>query len=271
MSGDTITNNGSAIGYYGKIPAKGDFLTRDLPRSFVEPWDRWLQNAIAQSQQQLGGGWLDAYLTSPVWRFALSPGICGKDVWAGVVIPSIDKVGRYFPFTIACRLDWYANPIELLHDGRAWYEQAETLALSCLEDDFEFEIFTNGIHAMHRIQTAVTSNISEDPTLASEKLNGWHMPLTSVDLLPNAYASLAAKSLSELYFAFSCWWTAGSDLVQPSWLLCQGLPPSSGYTSLLVGNWEETGWQEENTEVEESDDAGQAADDDEITQPMGDR
>lgn len=270
MSGEAIAGDPGPVGYYGKIPAKGDFITRDLPRSFVDPWDRWLQNAIAHSQQQLGDGWLDAYLTSPVWRFALSPGVCGNDVWAGVLIPSIDRVGRYFPFTIAHRLDWYANPVELLHDGQGWYEQAEALALSCLEDEFDFDAFNDSVQAMQAIAVAVTGDINEDQTLAGGDLSAWHMPLPSLDLLPGAYASLAAKSLTELYFAFSCWWSAGSELVQPSLLLCQGLPPGSGYTSLLVGSWEQTGWQANEALAVESDER-QKDDDDDITQPMAKR
>ena len=26
-------------GWYGKLPASGDFVTRRLPPSFIEPWD----------------------------------------------------------------------------------------------------------------------------------------------------------------------------------------------------------------------------------------
>jgi len=48
-------------GYYGKIPNKGDFITRHLPGSFVEPWDQWLQSSIAASKAQLGEQWLDCH------------------------------------------------------------------------------------------------------------------------------------------------------------------------------------------------------------------
>ena len=88
-------------GFYGKLPARGDFVSRRLPRSFVEPWDAWLQQGFASSRDHLGDGWLEAYLTSPIWRFVLAPGVCGPAGVAGVVMPSVDSVGRYFPLTIA--------------------------------------------------------------------------------------------------------------------------------------------------------------------------
>ena len=70
-------------GLYGKLPARGDFVRRRLPLAFVEPWDGWLQEAIVASRRALGERWLDVYLTSPMWRFALSAGLCGEPAAAG--------------------------------------------------------------------------------------------------------------------------------------------------------------------------------------------
>ena len=86
-----------AAGCYGKLPSLGDFVSRRLPRSFVQPWDAWLQRALAASRARLGAGWLETYLASPFWRFALAPGLCGPEAWVGVLMPSTDRVGRTFP------------------------------------------------------------------------------------------------------------------------------------------------------------------------------
>ena len=37
-----------SIGFFGKLPSHGDFLSRRLPRSFVDPWDSWLQSRTAR-------------------------------------------------------------------------------------------------------------------------------------------------------------------------------------------------------------------------------
>ena len=81
-------------GFFGKLPGRGDFIGRHLPKSFLDPWDTWLQQAIAQSHIQLGGLWRECYCTSPIWRFALSPGLCGPAVYTGILMPSVDRVGR---------------------------------------------------------------------------------------------------------------------------------------------------------------------------------
>ena len=58
MPGEAVAAQGVAavLGYYGKVPTNGDFVLRRLPRSFVDPWDAWLQRAMAISREQLAEG-----------------------------------------------------------------------------------------------------------------------------------------------------------------------------------------------------------------------
>jgi len=53
-------------GLYSKLPSNGDLVSRRLTATFLGPWDRWLQESMADSRDQLGERWLDTYLTSPV-------------------------------------------------------------------------------------------------------------------------------------------------------------------------------------------------------------
>ncbi len=92
---------GMAVGFYGKLPARGDFVRAGLPRDFTDRWDDWLQSVIAGSRALMGEAWLPAFLEAPVWRFALPPGMCGERAALGLMLPSVDKAGRYFPLTFA--------------------------------------------------------------------------------------------------------------------------------------------------------------------------
>lgn len=85
------------VGFYGKLPVRGDFLRIGLPRTFLVPWDAWLQRTLPAALTALGDAWLEA----PAWRFALPPGLCGPAPVLGVLLPSMDAVGRSFPLTIA--------------------------------------------------------------------------------------------------------------------------------------------------------------------------
>ena len=124
-------------GFFGKLPSRGDFVSRHLPKSFVEPWDGWLQEAIARSRVQLGTAWRDAYCTSPIWRFALSDGLCGSAGYAGVLMPSVDRVNRYYPLVIAAPLLPNSGLFTLPTLGEVWFHTAEQLALEGLEHDVQ--------------------------------------------------------------------------------------------------------------------------------------
>ena len=88
-------------GWYGKLPGLGDFAARRLDKAMVGVWDGWLQDGLQALRQQ--PGWLDAYLQSPVWCFALGAGVLGPQRWLGVMMPSVDAVGRYFPWRSSLR------------------------------------------------------------------------------------------------------------------------------------------------------------------------
>ncbi len=106
------------VGWFGKLPSAGDFVGRRLPAEFQRSWDDWLQLGLTHSRSTHDDGWLDLYLTFPVWRFMLPPGAYGEDGWCGVLLPSVDRVGRCFPLTICERLPvGAARPGLLAIDG----------------------------------------------------------------------------------------------------------------------------------------------------------
>ena len=103
MPGRPVSTTAEALsaplpGWYGKLPGLGDFAARRLDKAMVSVWDGWLQDGLQALRQQ--PGWLDAYLQSPVWCFALGAGVLGPQRWLGVMMPSVDAVGRYFPLAI---------------------------------------------------------------------------------------------------------------------------------------------------------------------------
>jgi len=134
----TSAGPGPVVGFYGKLPAHGDFVRRNLPPSFCDPWDAWLQAGIAAARDHLGEGWDAAWDQAPAWRFALPAGACGPDPVAGVMAPSADTVGRRFALTAAAILpgrleaiwpaDWFATLEGALRAARAEGLDADALA-----------------------------------------------------------------------------------------------------------------------------------------------
>jgi type VI secretion system protein ImpM len=201
-------------GYFGKVSTLGDFVSRGLPDGLVAAWDAWLQQCIHASQQQLGDQWLDHYLTSPVWRFAIAPGVLGPEGLGGVMMPSVDRVGRYFPLMIGAvgappLLDWF-------HKHAGWYDAIEDLARASLDPSFKLE----------QLDSVLEPRVARD---------GQAVPMTGVrrfSLDENISERVVAAALQ----GYSLWWTEGSPRVEPCLLMYSGLPEKQVFARLLDGN-----------------------------------
>ncbi|MDB5958919.1 MAG: hypothetical protein JWP59_213 [Massilia sp.] len=193
---------GSRPGFFGKVRSHGDFVGAALPPAFRQRWDQWLQAGLLHSRAELGADWLAAWLNGAIWRFALGAGVADELPWCGVMMPGLDKVGRYFPLTIA-------SPCAIgaaLPDA-GWFEQLETLALQSLEPDFDLAAFDAALAALPAADR--TGELAPAPGPPAGR---------------------------------SRWWTEGGALVAPCQASCAGLPTAAQFTALLDGRWVERGW-----------------------------
>lgn len=225
-------------GVYGKLPAHGDFIQRNLPSAFVRQWDVWLQHFVAGAKEKIGADWLDIYLTSPIWRFALSPGVIDEGRWAGILMPSVDQVGRYFPFTIAARLSDHRNPMEFISSQTAWYTAIEELGLRAL----------NGEIALEDLAVALTkmSPYGESAYVLAEKLTESYAVQVEMEFeeqsAATAYPFMLDALSVKLLSSYSVWSTAGSERVAPCVFHVQGLPAVGKLPAMLDGQWQQWGW-----------------------------
>jgi type VI secretion system protein ImpM len=229
------TPNILSCGLYGKLPAKGDFVTRRLPHDFVTAWDDWLQEGLTLSRDRFGDRWLDAYLVSPVWCFVLPAGQFGTAAIAGVIIPSIDRVGRYFPLTLAVPLGEEVNLLQLAAFGGPWFEAAEDLALSSLEDDLGFDRFDQAVADLG----SPDGMPAQPPVKISASV--WKVGLVPEGGPAAGLLSIAGAALGEMIGSYSIWWTAGSAEVPPSLVVRHGAPCPADYIALIDGVWQSLG------------------------------
>lgn len=225
-------------GFYGKIPAIGDFISRRLPSEFILPWDSWLQTSQTASRQALGERWLNIYLTSPIWRFILSPNNCGPTGWMGILMPSVDRVGRYFPLTLATPIQRNNDLASLFFSAAGWFDRLELLALSSLEDEFNLDSFDERLK-----KELVITLLNPDPPHDTGSDNSgegnlaMHIEMETLDKLPEAMIALGSSLCARLLPTYSLWCTNGSDRVHPCLLAYQGLPPGVAFTEFISGEW----------------------------------
>ena len=91
------------VGWYGKLPARGDFVSRGLPPRWRSEWDEWLQRGLVLAANRMDKEDLRQRLANfAAWRY-LARAASGE-AWCGIVVASQDRVGRAFPLTLAERL-----------------------------------------------------------------------------------------------------------------------------------------------------------------------
>ena len=213
-----------ASGWYGKTPAAGDFVARRVPGAFCEAWGRWLQGALAEAPARLGGRWPQDFLCMPVWRFVLGPGVVTPNAWAGVMAPSVDAVGRYFPLALASALP--PVPVDLvatLFAARRWYDEMEQVAFSAIGPDADV--------------AALDADTAARPFPAEYLRSGDGQagrPSAGVTLMTLREAPARAPK--------AAWLAEASEIFGRTLLVCDCLPPAGPFCAMMDGRWQEHGW-----------------------------
>ena len=228
-------------GLFGKMPGHGDFVRRGLASAFVSAWDQWLQQCIAGSRERLGSRWLEHYLVAPIWRFSLSPGLCGSDGWCGVLMPSVDRTNRHFPLTLALTRNADLSPLAAsTADNAAWFDRLEAVARSALSIRVDADTLVHRLADL-TLQSPGGIGIRAQGIAANGDL-AWHFELPPNPGPNTAQVALTAALLRCIGAEFSLWWTPGYEQVQPTLLLRQGLPTPDDFTAMLHGRWHNSTW-----------------------------
>jgi type VI secretion system protein ImpM len=237
------------VGLYGKLPSHGDFLRRRTSDAFVSSWDAWLQDCMAASRASLGDRWLDVYLTSPAWRFSGEAGVCGPAPVIGLMVPSVDRVGRYFPLTIVAELPADANVFGVTA-ATPFFESAERLAIETLESEYvDFEAFDQRVVRLadHLSFTTARQRVALErgaaTVLEADAQGSWQLPIASIQEVAPALEQLLFQRLAAIYKPLMVWSSDGSSAVEPSCLLSRGLPDPEMFAALLDGSWTQHRWR----------------------------
>jgi type VI secretion system protein ImpM len=226
-----------APGWYGKLGALGDFASRRLPSEHVASCDHWLTRAMHDSRATLGERWLQAYLSAPIWRYAWAPGVVDSQWWFGVLMPSCDAVGRYFPLLIAqARVQAPQDRLALDH-LELWWRHLIQAALATLNEGASVDAFESDLAAAPPWPTASRAGrrlaASLVPTIGNGSVS-LH-PLAPHEDLSSWVQRLAADELGRRLSGRSLWWpmAAPQSGQHPAIRLGLGLPDGTGFAQML--------------------------------------
>jgi len=223
----------SAPGFHGKIPSHGDFVDRGITPSFLNKWDEWLQLAVASSREQLGEGWLDIYLTAPIWQFGLAAGAVDDSSWVGITVPSVDSVGRYFPLTIASKIGSQQSLSAAFFQSATWFEAIEDIALAALTEGFDADAL------YQRLSHESLELCPENKIAAADFSPGLRISADTLNSEQGSAALLEHYLEQDHSGSYSLWRSSGSDNVEPTIATTSGLPEPEQFSAMLSGKWGE--------------------------------
>lgn len=239
-------------GLFGKVPQQADFVRVHLPEHYTERWHAWLQAALSVSREQLGEEWLNLYLTSPAWRFALSPGAGAEQAVVGVMVPSVDEVGRYYPLTLGHCGDH--DPWAAYLGGDAWYEAVEQVAVGALAEDTGYLRLIEWLEALPLPEFDPLPRYRMLPPRDTVSAQAWALSAPEPDQRHGTVAGLTDSAYRRWLGSYSLFWTRGSECVDATLLVSAELPGAGQFAAMLDGDWRSWGWAREQRPGEEEAD-----------------
>ena len=216
--------------WYGKLAMLGDFAHRRLPLGFVNACDAWLSSGVAACRESLGSAWLENYLTAPLWCFAWSPRVVDERWWFGVLMPSVDAVGRYFPLVVVFSAEHAPTEPYALAQWAQWYDGAGACALQTLKGQATLEEFESALAATGTPSTPVPADSSPPQAFTSELQ--FHL---AQGAWPQDAATVVLRSLTAHLQDHSIWWVQGDGETPPLVTVMRGLPAANRFVALVQG------------------------------------
>lgn len=214
------------IGFFGKLPAKGDFLTRALPADALAVWEKWLASSMAGARQHLGQNWGAVYERAPVWRFWIGGRVTGHAM-TGALAPSVDRVGRQFPLSFVLTGRPEALPAAPLAGSGPdpWYDALDRAAMEGRHPRFDGDL--DGLLERLPLPSGPRQAVADDSRAAFFAYGEAGLSQLMKDVRDHDHQLVANGR--------SYWWTAGNDFTGPAMVALNGMPDARGFAALLQG------------------------------------
>ncbi|MDO5681132.1 MAG: type VI secretion system-associated protein TagF [Pelistega sp.] len=142
LSIDQLTQS---LGWYGKMPAAGDFMHRRLDQGVINWWHQWLEQGLMTGRAMHSNSVVDAYMRSPIWNFVLPAKQGLTWMQMGSIAPSRDRVGRLYPLLISLVVPSAAFEKQLIEGSARFYQYTgqallQAVGRGCSPQQFEASV-----------------------------------------------------------------------------------------------------------------------------------
>lgn len=165
------------IVWFGKLPCVGDFCSHNMNACLLSELDDWLSTAMQTGLNTRGGAWMQAYYETPmhgfVWGHNTLPAL-GTCLVIGILMPSVDRAGRAFPFVMLEQLEVGAAKVLPCAALADWFFQAHALCAGALNEEWPLEKLNEMLTGLPPIDAGPgTGSWQEKTLLAQAEYTHW--------------------------------------------------------------------------------------------------
>jgi len=234
-------------GYFGKLPSARDFVFQGLPTRLTVFWADHMAGWLTAGRRT-GGDWKTRFLTSPVWRFVIPPGLAGPQGWVGLLAGSVDAVGREFPFTVMIEAAIDTATAQPVGDLDPHFDAIEDSLLEFLEGQVGEMALLQAIEkaalavqastagpAPEQAQTLLVPTDDEDALCVT----GWRHGAILAEGIAHSWASPNGSGSPA---PLCLWWHEGIAGRDAEFCVTRGIPAPASTPPFFLGAWRHHGW-----------------------------
>ena len=160
------------------------------------------------------------------------------------MLPSVDRVGRYFPLTVAAPIREESVDVpSTLRSAHVWLESLEELALEALSPELDFEAFDAklaGLAMPGQVTVSATATAADDTVPLVEptpRFEAWPLDGAAETALERL---LQERSLP--VHAAALWMTNGGETIGACVAASERVISGTQFCALLDGRWSDHEW-----------------------------
>jgi len=157
------------LGWFGKLPALGDFAGKALPLSLRNQIHTWCAQGMDNLTQQQGENWKAAYQLAPVWRFVMDAHVWDSKPLQGCIAPSMDRIGRYSPLLALRSMDDASIKTPQLPYSH-WLQRVEILLRQVIRGELNIENIQHELESALEVER-LTESQNNHPVNTLKNLN----------------------------------------------------------------------------------------------------
>jgi type VI secretion system protein ImpM len=162
----------TTIGFFGKLPGAGDFVVRGFDRPLVAALTSWTDMLVSHLKLGAGDEWTAVFDRLQPVAWVAGAGVCGAAPFAGLIRPSMDRVGRRYPLIVGLSLPPDARVAPTASAGQGWFDYLDGLVYDAWSPGLGAEALAAAL-----AEAPPFPEVARDVSMIAEpvKGGGWHV------------------------------------------------------------------------------------------------